>query len=542
MSGTMTDAPAPSAVPAGKPYALLALLQLHWFTRLRWIFAAVALLLLVVERLAVPDVSRPRMLWAVVLAVAGINVLWTLVAHLFRRQLANGEENQVATIRSGQLFAGVQIASDLLLLTWILALSGGVENPMSLFYLFHVAISGLLLRTWQAAIQSSWAVVLYAVMCIGQLKGWLTFYPFLPYIGSSDFHTVPEHVTVAVAVIACAVFGTLYFTDRIGKVLDQREGMLSDMNAALHKSQVAIHDLQRRRSRFMQTAAHQLKSPLAMVQTLTNLIRDGVVTDSEGIHTTCDKIVRRCRDGIGQVTELLALARIQEADPRQQRESYSNVGQVVSELCQKHTSVAKEKNIELGCDIPESADLVVRVDQADLSDCIGNLIDNALKYTPEGGRVSIAVMLGRNSSTDDQRLPGPPGEHAAQRSIEDYAFVIVEDTGMGVGPAASSNKDHDSAASIFDAFRRGNAAIAAGIPGTGLGLSIVREVVEQSGGYIHVLSRPGLGSTFTVGLPTRHAGPVEVLDTRSSQIAVVHEPLDESAEPANAREREQSRD
>ncbi|MCP4644931.1 MAG: HAMP domain-containing histidine kinase, partial [bacterium] len=192
-----------------------------------------------------------------------------------------------------------------------------------------------------------WAVALYAAMCVGQSHGWLAYYPFLPHLGAAGLHTVPQHVVMVVVVLALAVLGTLYFTDRIGKVLDQRENMLIRANAALEQSRQAIHDLQVRRSRFMQTAAHQLKSPLAMVQTLTNLIRDGIVTDEDGIRTTCDKIIRRSREGTTQVTELLALARVQEADPQRHRESHTDVAEVVTALCGKHEATANEKEIDL---------------------------------------------------------------------------------------------------------------------------------------------------------------------------------------------------
>ena len=79
--------------------------------------------------------------------------------------------------------------------------------------------------------------------------------------------------------------------------------------------------------------------------------------------------------------------------------------------------------------------------------------------------------------------------------------------------------------SIFDAFRRGNEALASGIPGTGLGLSIVREVIEQVGGQIRVHSRPGKGSTFLVSFPAQQARPggLMVRDTRSSKIVYEQE-------------------
>ncbi len=516
---------ASSSETAGKPYALVVLLQLHWFIRLRWLFAVGALAVLGVERFVFPEAERPWQLLAVVLCVALSNLIWIVVSQLLHRQLAEPIQDQARAIRSGQMFASAQIVSDLLLLTCILTLTGGVANPASLFYLFHVAITGLLLRTWQAFLLSCWAVLLYAGMCFGQALGWLPYYPFLPHvIDTGLLHAEVQYVSIVVVMVGLAVFGTLYFTDRIGHILDQREDMLIKTNAALQQSQQAIEDLQQRRSRFMQVAAHQLKSPLAMVQTLANLILDDIVTDKEGIKATCEKIVRRAREGIGQVGELLALARVQEADPRRHQESRCDVGNLVDDLCRKHLSVARDKRIELTWDIPDCPELVAFVEQTDLADCAGNLIENAIKYTPEDGQVRVRVLCGSRVSAEERAaLPPPPARLGTEHTVSDYVYVIVRDTGIGLGDASSLVKDGvPTAGSIFDAFRRGNAALTAGIPGTGLGLSIVREVVEQAHGYLHVLSKPGAGSTFTVAFPARccREPTVEVRDTRSSQIVV----------------------
>jgi signal transduction histidine kinase len=489
----------PTATTA-KPYALLALLQAHWFIRLRWVFVVAALIALAVERFAPTEAQRPWSLLAVVLGVAAINVVWSAVTRRLQPQLENPGADPREAIRHSQVFVSIQIAFDLLLLTWILALTGGVENPMSLFYLFHVAISGLLLRTWQAFLQGIWAVLLYGGMCLAQSRGWLAYYPFLPQLGASGLHVVPIYTAIAVAVNALAIFGTLYFTDRIGRVLDRREDLLIRTNAALAQSRLAIQELQQRRSHFTQTAAHQLKSPLTVVQTLASMIRDGLVQDPQGIQATCEKIAHRCHEGISEVTELLTLARVQEADLRRHRTAVTDVGEVVAELCARHAPVAEQKRIDFTWQSSDHDALRAHVHRADLADCVSNLVDNAIKFTPDGGSVQVHVVSGRTPPAAFE-LPKPP-RLATGRTVADYVFVIVQDTGIGLGDAAEFLMDSSTATgSIFDAFRRGDAAIAAGIPGIGLGLSIVREVLHQCGGYIHVRSKRGAGSTFTVSFP-----------------------------------------
>lgn len=506
MSAHVPNPPPTHRATPGKPYALLALLQVHWFIRLRWLFAAGALTALAAERFIVPTARRPAALLAVVLAVAAINVVWVLVARLLRPRLEDPGADQRVAIRHGQLFVGAQIAIDLLLLTWILALTGGVENPMALFYLFHMAISGLLLRTWQAALQGLWAVLLYSAMAVAQAGGWLTYYPFMAQLPRTGLFTVPTYVALVITVNALAVLGTLYFTDRIGRVLNRREDVLIRTNVALEQARQAIQLLQERRSHFMQTAARQLRQPLETVRTLAKLVCDGTVRDPPSVRGTCDRIAEQCRAGVNQVAALLTLTRVQDADSRRQRDARADVSRIVRELCAKHAPIASAKGVTLKCVGSTEGGLTAQVQPPDLCDCLGHLIENALKYTPAGGHVEVRVLRGAAGPPCDARALGA-GRVASPR-VEDFIHVAVADTGIGFGEDVDARgMAATGSGSLFDAFRRGDEALAAGIPGSGLGLTIVRAVVEQAGGYIHVESRPGQGATLTVSLPAAPDNP-----------------------------------
>jgi signal transduction histidine kinase len=466
--------------------ALVTMLRLHWFTRLRWVFLAVAVVVLALEHIALPDVQRPVLgLTVVLVLLGGVNLAWMLFSHLLFRRFR--EEAAGDPQRFVELFANAQVSVDLFLLTCILRFVGGAENPMAIFYLFHMAITALLLRRWQAILQGVWAVALYAALAIGEWRAWIApHYSFLPQC-PGHLYAEPEFVLASVVVLACGVFGTLFFTLQIAGRLRRREQTLREVNEALHQSQIAIRHLQQRRSRFMQTAAHQLKSPLTVIQTLTELIRGNVVPP-EKVPETCTKIVQRCREGIAQVTELLTLARVQEADPARHERSEANVRAVIVSLCEHFKPVAEEKHVALTWQVPEDRELRLNVDPQDLSDCVGNLIENAIKYTPGPGSVTVSVTSG---SLDE--------------ALEEVS-IAVADTGMGINPEILASKDGvPDHAPIFDAFRRGENALTAGIPGTGLGLSIVREIVEQAGGRVRVTSCPGEGSTFTITFPTRRA-------------------------------------
>lgn len=483
---------------------LLAMVRRRWFVRLRWIIVGIVLGLLALEAAlaAPPDgFQRPRAVLVTILALVLVNVAWSLVGR-FAFPLSSTSE--AATSRQAEaspelmrrvtLFANAQMIVDLLFLTVLLRYLGGVENPMALFYLFHMLIAALLLRPLNALLQGVWALLLYGALTVGECTAWIQpHYPFMPATVSAGLHTQWEYVAAAIGVLAAGVFGTLFFTLQISVRLDEQECALQQTHGALSRSQESLRKLHVRRSRFLQTAAHQLKSPLATIETLAGLLRDRTPSDAQ-MRDLIDRMIERCRTGTEQVSELLTLERIEQADHGRHENAATDVGEVARLAAVPFAERASAKNIRLIIDAPsqdDSGTLAASVDRRDLDDCIANLLDNAVKYTPAGGEVRLQVF-------------------ADARDV----YVSVKDSGMGI--AESSPDD------LFDPFRRGNAALAAGISGSGLGLTIVREVLEQCGGGVNVRSSPGRGAEFVLRLPrtaargTRRDDVVSSLDPSSA--------------------------
>ena len=503
------EATEPSPVESYRAGALMSLLRLRWFIRVRWGFTFVGLAVLAVEHFARPTVERPVGLVVVVLCTGVVNAGYMALSRMRARRFQDFDVGEAEAIRSARVFANAQVATDLLLLTLILRYTGGIESPIAIFYTLHMAIGSLLLSPWQALLQGVWAVVLYAGLGFGELVGWIApHHAFLPSVPHAALFARSEFVCGAVLVVAGGVFGTLYLMLRIATRLDNSDRRLRGAMAALRQSQNALQEILVRRSRFMQTAAHQLKSPLTGIQLLAGLIRDGTVQGKDA-KATSEKIVRRCRDGIASVAELLTMARVLDADPRRHGEAVADVGSATEDICRRRALQAEEKGINLSCQVPDGLDLQAHVDHADLVDCVDNLVDNAIKYTPEPGSVKVTVTRrGLEEVPPDSATEAPGrGEAGGTRG---FVTVTVTDTGIGLNadelPGA---KGPSGAGSVFDPFRRGVGALTAGIHGSGLGLSIVRTVVEQASGRINVHSRPGEGSKFTVMFPARETPRVD---------------------------------
>lgn len=448
---------------------LVAFVCNRWFIRLRWVFALAALALLLLERLRGAAPERPFAIAICIVVLAVVNAAWTAVGGRLHAAFRPDGSVPPDVIRRVVAFANAQMTVDLLLLTVILRYLGGIESPMAVFYLFHMLIAALLLKPLNALLQGGWALLLYAGLGIGECLGWIApHYPFMASAYGAAPHTDWAFVLAGIGTLGIGVFGTLFFTLQISTRLDEQERELEQANEALQASQRAVETLHARRSRFMQTAAHQLKSPLTGIEMLAGLIRDDVVK-GDRIGETVERITSRCQEAIVQVAELLTLARLEDAEPSRHSSASTNVDDVVARVIGRFGEQIRGKQMRLEV-VPSEGAADAAVDARDLEDCLANLIDNAIKYTAEGGFIRVAT------TRDSQVIS-----------------VSVRDTGMGIA--------EDAVDDIFDPFRRGNLALAANIPGSGLGLAIVREVVERAHGRIEVRSTPGEGSEFVVRFP-----------------------------------------
>jgi signal transduction histidine kinase len=171
---------------------------------------------------------------------------------------------------------------------------------------------------------------------------------------------------------------------------------------------------------------------------------------------------------LSRVVEYLLLLSRADMSQIQLHLEQTNLTEILADLADAATILGSPKGIYIT--YRHTDDLLIEADHAKLYQMFLNLVDNAVKYTPEGGMISITV----------HRDGG-------------FAEVRVRDTGIGISP--------ENQKKIFDRFYRVDKARSRELGGAGLGLSIVQWTVEAHGGTIHVESEPGQGSTFCVKLP-----------------------------------------
>ncbi len=219
---------------------------------------------------------------------------------------------------------------------------------------------------------------------------------------------------------------------------------------------------------FVSNVSHELKTPLTAIRASAETLGDGAMEDPEHGRRFLAQIEEQADRLNALIMDLLSLARIESGEEAFDIQPVP-VQHAVDDCLQNHATVAESKGIELSSEpIPES--LEVLADAHELCSLLDNLVENAINYTPSGGRVTIRC-------THDGL----------------WARIDVEDTGIGIP------EEHQSR--IFERFYRVDKARSRALGGTGLGLSIVKHRVQAFGGRIELASEPGKGSTFSVFLP-----------------------------------------
>ena len=222
---------------------------------------------------------------------------------------------------------------------------------------------------------------------------------------------------------------------------------------------------QRSQREFVANVSHELKTPLTSIQGFAQAIVDGTADDPERVRTAAQVIADEAARMHRLVLTLLDLARLDAGTADLRRETVA-LRPLLENLLLHFRPQAEAAGVRLVLEAP--ADLTVTGDGDRLAQVFTNLLDNALKHTPRGGKVSVQA----------RRTP---------EGVE----VSVRDTGEGIPPEAQKR--------IFERFYRGDQARSGG--SAGLGLAIAREIVRAHGGTITVHSTPGKGSVFVVKLP-----------------------------------------
>ena len=226
-----------------------------------------------------------------------------------------------------------------------------------------------------------------------------------------------------------------------------------------------LEEVESRRRNLTADIAHELRTPTSNIQGYMEAIKDGVFQPTpETVDTIHEQALLLSR----LVDDLRLLAQVDGGELQLQR-TQARVEELVQSCVDALRPRAEAKGVALGVDVAESLP-ELDMDAARIAQVVGNLLDNAVTHTPEGGSVTVSA-------------------HASAHTVE----VVVTDTGPGIAPADLQR--------VFDRFYRADPSRSRRTGGTGLGLTIARRLVEAHGGSIEAESVVGRGSRFIIRLP-----------------------------------------
>ena len=261
-----------------------------------------------------------------------------------------------------------------------------------------------------------------------------------------------------------------YLSLRVRFALIRREsGFISGLVAVLHDTTEQEKE-ERERRLFVSNVSHELRTPLTSVKSYLEALDEGALYDPvapDFIKVSLDETNRMMR----MVTDLLHLSRIDNASSRLDVEliNFTAFITFILNRFDKMRSQDEEKKYELVRDYPINS-VWIEIDTDKMTQVIDNILNNAIKYSPDGGKVTVSMK-----TTDDQMI------------------LSIKDQGLGI-PKQDLPK-------IFDRFYRVDRARSRAQGGTGLGLAIAKEIIKQHNGFIWAKSEYGKGSTFTIVLP-----------------------------------------
>ncbi|HEY4057871.1 MAG TPA: HAMP domain-containing sensor histidine kinase, partial [Kofleriaceae bacterium] len=355
--------------------------------------------------------------------------------------------------------------ADVVLLTAAIYFTGGPYSPLLSTYVIVVAVLSLLSNLAVTVVMASLIVIAFATMLVLMSLGIL---PATPVVGSPG-HTPSWAYTLTATVYCAFVVGVpAFYSAATLRLLRRKESDLEKRTQQLIESAT-------QRSQFVASMTHELRTPIHGVQGLSDVIAAGVygpVTEKQ--KEACASIKRSAQSLLQLVDDVLQLTRA-EAGKILTRPGPVDVATLVERVTASVSWMVGTKKLTLEADL--AAELPeVQSDERWLAHILVNLIANAVKFTPEGGKVMV-----RARSLDD-------------RTVE----LIVEDTGIGI-------PDEDRAM-IFEPFRQGEHGDAKGYGGVGLGLALVMQLSNLLATEISLDSVVGKGTTFTVKVPLRWKG------------------------------------
>jgi signal transduction histidine kinase len=426
--------------------------QTYWLIKLRWIaIAGVCLATFFAHNIMGVKVSDVPLY-----CVAAALVLENIISLLLLKRIIRTGAGNVSIKR----IIKFQITADLVALTILLHYSGGIENPIIIYFVFHMIIASTLLSARESYLQATLASFLITFLAVLEYKA------IIPHHCLEGFVTcnMPQgifYVLGHVFILVTTLYIVVYMTSSVSIQLRNQE-------EAYRQANIQLQQKDRIKDEYVLRVTHDIKGYLAAIQSCLSVLANGIAGPlSEQQADFVGRTYDRTKKLTKFVKALLRLTEIRLSDKFEM--SLFSLKDTVSSAIESVKTKAEDKNITLSSDIESTVDKVFG-NQFSIEETVMNLLLNSIKYTPANGTVQVQV-----------------------KDNDQTAFVEISDTGIGI-PASEIDK-------VFDEFFRASNARKVERDGTGLGLSIAKQTIERHGGKIWAESREGKGTKIMFTLP-----------------------------------------
>lgn len=354
-------------------------------------------------------------------------------------------------------FAEIQIIIDLVIIALLVHFSGGIRNPFFFLFIVQVILSGILFPG---------AVLPYVNAAVAALL--LTLMSLFEFLGSIPQYSLEGGViSISYLITVLSSFYIITFSDVY--IINNFMKNYQSLKKTVEEKSSQLEHVIEERSKAFRFAAHELKSPMVAIKSSLDLVLSLHWEDmTPGTRNMVLRADKRTDQIINMVKEMISISQYSLGTQKQEF-FIVEYDEWLTKLVLTYVDNALQKNISLSI-VHVNDNFFVDIDKPGLESVVSNLVSNAIRYTPRGGKVFVISFKKKNC----------------------FGFS-VKDTGIGISEADKEN--------IFSEFYRSKRAREMEQIGTGLGLNLVKEIVKINNGIITVESEVDKGSTFTVEFP-----------------------------------------
>ncbi len=432
----------------------------YWLVKLRWVaIGTLAAATFIASRLMGVSLAASTLYTFSALLVVYNFILYDLLRYW------TWDDKEPSPKRIGRILT-FQMCADLFILATIIHFSGGLENPFSFFFVFHMIIASILRSKLQSYLQATLAVILFGGLAVLEGAGVIRHYDLMGFAGHGLYRD-KTFVLGFLFVFTVTLYLVVYMTTSISEQLRRQQEDLERANAQLR-------DKDHLKNEYVLRLTHDIKGHLAATQSCLDIVFNEMVGPlNEKQKDLVERAYRRTSKCMAFITALLKLTRM-KLSGHLEVERFSLRSCIFNSLASVQNR-AQKKTIALRHQIDPTVDEVLG-EAVLIEETLTNLLFNAVKYTPDGGKVGMDV-----------------------RQDGSFIQVRIADTGIGI-PEAELPR-------IFEEFYRAENARALERDGTGLGLAFAKQVIERHGGRVWAENNPDGGSTFTFTLPNSPTNP-----------------------------------